>query len=150
MRRSTKILPIVLLGSMLLCAATVTIGAAVAYQAGSVSVSVQDHGDEFSIRIPAILAGAALSLAPRSAFDEAAAELRPFLSALEAGWREFEAAPDFVLAEVVREDESVVIEKRGDTLQIHVREPGSDIRVGLPLSTIGSVCRKLGGGGRNA
>jgi hypothetical protein len=150
MTRGKKALLIVLLSATVLCVGTVTLGAAVAYRAGSVSVHIQDGGDDFSIRIPAILADAALSLAPRSALDEAAAELRPFLPALEPGWRELAAAPDFVLVEVVSKDDSVWIEKRGGALQIRVTERDSEIRVALPLSTIGGLCRKLGGGGRRA
>jgi hypothetical protein len=150
MTRGTKILLSVVLGAMLLCMATVTLGAAAAYQAGSVSVQVQDGNDDFSIRLPAILANVALSLAPRSALDEAARELEPFLPALKAGWRELEATPDFVLVEIVSSDEHIRIEKRGGTLQIHVQEDGSDIRVSLPLATIGTVCRKLGRSGWRA
>jgi len=143
MTRTARIfLTVILVGCVLL---TATIGAAVAavYRAGTVAIEVEEDGHHIDVSVPAGLVGVAVALAPRSVLDEVASELAPFVPALEAGWRQLEAAPDFVLVDARSGDEHVRVLKSGSRLEIAVDAPGARVRVGIPLGTVGSVLHRL-------
>jgi len=141
--RGTRVLlTVVLLGAVLFLT-TVGAGAAAVYHGGSVAVEIDDDGQRFHLKLPAALISAAITLTPGSVLDDATAELRPFLPAVEAGWRELLAAPDFVLVEVESAAEHVRVEKRGSRLEVLVDCDDGRVRVGLPLRTVGSLVRKL-------
>jgi len=144
MTRGTRLLLGIVIGGALLFLATLGAGAAAVYHGGTVEVEIDDDGNRFRLSLPAGLVGAAIALTPAHALDEVTAEVRPFLPALEAGWEELLATPDFVLVEVHSADEHVRVEKSGSRLEISVDSPDGQVRVGVPLRTVGSLLRKLG------
>jgi hypothetical protein len=144
MTRGTRLLLGIVIGGALLCLATLGAGAAAVYHGGTVAVEIDDDGNRFRLNLPAGLVGAAIALTPAHALDEVTAEVRPFLPAVEAGWEELLATPDFVLVEVQSADEHVRVEKSGSRLEISVDSPDGQVRVGVPLRTVGSLLRKLG------
>ena len=143
MTRGTRLLLAVVIGGVVLGLATLAATAAAVYHGGSVSVEIEEDGNHFQVQLPAGLVRAAIAMAPDSALQEAAQELEPWLPALDAGWRELEDAPDFVLFELVSDDETVLIEKTGSKLLVIVGSPQAQVRVGVPLGTVGSLLHKL-------
>jgi len=143
MTRGTRLLLAVVIGGVVLGLATLAATAAAVYHGGTVAVDIEEDGNHFQLQLPAGLIGAAIALAPDSAVQEAADELEPWIPALDAGWHELGDAPDFVLLELVTDDENVRIEKSGSKLLVIVDSPEAQIRVGVPLGTVGSLLHKL-------
>jgi hypothetical protein len=91
-------------------------------------------GHHFVVPVPLALAQTALAFVPSekthvSIDPEALKHLpvaREVLEALAAG-------PDGELVRVEEEDELVVVEKKGRTLHVKVRDHGSDVEVNVPL-----------------
>jgi hypothetical protein len=134
---------IIVIGGTVLVLATLGAMAAAVYRAGTVAVEIEENGHQIRLGLPAGLLHAGVVLLPDSALDEAASELAPFVPALEAGWREFVDAPDFVLLEARSVDESVLVVKSGSRLEISVDSPDARVRVGVPLATVGALLHKL-------
>jgi hypothetical protein len=143
MTRTTRLFLIVVIGGTVLVLATLGAMAAAAYRAGTVAVEIEENGHQIRLSLPAGLLHAAVVLLPDSALDEAASELTPFVPALEAGWQEFENAPDFVLLEARSADENVLIVKSGSRLEISVDAPDARVRVAIPLGTVSTLLHKL-------
>jgi hypothetical protein len=118
---------------------------------GFIHVAVDDHGgDPISIRIavPAVLAGAALTVAPHAMPAEARAEVRheleryqPLLRELAA---ELERCPDATLVEVEDGTDHVVVRKEGNSLIIRVRSDDADVDVQVPVALAGHALRAFG------
>ena len=121
------------------------VGATVAAvaRAGTVAVSVEEQGNQVRLSLPAGLLRIAVALTPAAAFDEIASELEPFVPAVAAGWQELADTPDFVLLRMESADESVLIGKAGNRLEIAVDGPDTRVRVAVPLATVGALLDKL-------
>ena len=143
MTRGTRLLLSIVIGGAVLFLATLGAGAAAVYHGGSVAIEIDDHGTQFHLNLPAALVGAAIALTPATLLDDATAEVQQFLPAVQAGWEELIDTPDFVLVEIQSADEHVVIEKSGSRLEILVDSSDGQVRVGVPLRTVGSLLRKL-------
>lgn len=145
MTRGTRLLLAILIGGIVLAAATVGAAAAAVYRAGTLAVEIRtEDGNQIQLNLPAGLLRTAIAVAPSSLLEQARDELEPLLPALHEGWRELTDAPDFVLIELYSTDENVRVEKIGSQLLIFVEMPDVSVRVGIPLDTVGSVLRKLG------
>jgi hypothetical protein len=128
-----------------LTVATVGVGAAVVYSAGSVAVEVQpDDGSNLSIGLPAILIHLAIALTPDEVVEDLAHELEPFWPTVRAAAHELDRAPDFVLLEVRSAGELVLIEKRDGRLVVLVDSADEQVRVAVPLGTMRRIADKLG------
>ena len=145
MTRGTRLLLAILIGGIVLAAATVGAAAAAVYRAGTLAVEIRtEDGNQIQLNLPAGLLRTAIAVAPSSLLEQARDELEPLLPALHEGWRELTDTPDFVLIELHSTDENVRVEKIGSQLLIFVEMPDVSVRVGIPLDTVGSVLRKLG------
>ena len=145
MTRGTRLLLAILIGGIVLAAATVGAAAAAVYRAGTLAVEIRtEDGNQIQLNLPAGLLWTAIAVAPSSLLEQARDELEPLLPALHEGWRELTDGPDFVLIELHSTDENVRVEKIGSQLVIFVEMPDVSVRVGIPLDTVGSVLRKLG------
>ena len=144
MTPGTRLLLAVVAGAALLMLATVGVGAAAVYHAGTIAVEVEEDGNSFQFSLPAGLVRAAIAIAPASALSKATRELEPWLPAVEAGWRELCDAPDFVLVEVDSRDERVRVEKSGSELLVVVDADDAHVRVAVPLGTVSALLAKLG------
>ena len=144
MSRTTKLVLAVLLGGLLLFAATLGLAATAVYRAGSIAVEVHEtDGGRIDVNLPAGLVRLAIALAPRSIVEEATRELAPLLPAIGAAWDEFADAPDFVVAEVTSGDEQIRVEKIDGRLQVRVDSPETRIRVSIPLHAVGALVDRL-------
>lgn len=139
MSRGLKILTVVLGAMAILFVGTGVLVAATVIQAGMVTMQVQEkHGEDFNLVIPAGLVYAGLALAP-SLSEEVEAELdavRRDLDEIGPGLAgiltDLENCPDAVLLEARSPGEHVRIEKRGDNLNIHVRDAQSNVKISIP------------------
>lgn len=146
MSKGTRLFLAIVLGGVVLCLATVGAAVAAVYQAGTIAVEVEeDDGGRFNVGVPAGLARVAIALAPDSILDEVKMELGPWAPAVRAGWDELERIPDCVLVDVISGDEHVTIEKRGSSLRIRVDADGMDLRVGVPMGTVGAILNRFDG-----
>ncbi len=145
MTRGTRLLLAIVIGGVLLATAAVGATAAAVYRAGTIAVEIrEDDGNLIRVSLPAGLLRAAIALTPSSILEEACDELEPLLPALNAGWREFSEAPDFVLFELSSAEENVRVEKIDSRLMILVDAPRVTLQVTVPLDTVGWLLRKLG------
>lgn len=143
MTRTTRLFLVIVIGGTVLVLAALGAMAAAVYRAGTVAVEIEENGHHIRLGLPAGLLHAAVVLLPDSALDEAASELAPWVPAIEAGWRELEDAPDFVLLEARSADENVLVVKSGSHLEISVDAPDARIRLAIPLGAVGSLLHKL-------
>lgn len=143
MTRTTRFFLVIVIGGTVLVLAALGAMAAAVYHAGTVAVEIEESGHRIQLGLPAGLLHAAVLLLPDSALDEAASELAPWVPAIEAGWREFVDAPDFVLLEARSADENVLVVKSGSRLEISVDSPDARVRLAVPLGAVGSLLHKL-------
>jgi hypothetical protein len=144
MNRGLKILTVVLgIVAVLFVMSGVALATTVV-RSGMVSVQVDENGagDDLHIVVPAGLVYAGLALAPTFAGDEMAEarrnleEVGPELHSL---LQELEDCPDAVLLEATSPGESVRIEKRGRSLEIHVHDAQSNVTISLPADLAARV-----------
>ncbi len=144
MTRSTRWLVGIVVGVVLLAAATFGATAAVIYHAGTVTVEIdEDDGSRWRLDLPAGLLTLAAAAVPESLIEQAPDEVVQLLPALQAGWRELADAPDFVLLEVRSTDETVLVKKVGRRLLISVEHEDGRVHVGLPIPALGAVLDRL-------
>lgn len=149
MSRGTRLFLAVAIGAILLTAATIGVAGAAVYRAGTITVQVHEvDGNRIDVSLPAGLARVAIALAPSSILRDATSEMEPFLPAAAAGWSKLAEAPDFVLVDARSGDDHLRIEKRGDRLSILFDSPDGDVRVAVPLGTVGAALRRLEAGRR--
>jgi hypothetical protein len=143
MNRGLKILTVVLgIVAVLFVASGVALATTV-IRSGLVTVRVQEKGNgNLHIVVPAGLVYAGLAVAPVFAGDELNRagrdldEIRPQLNAL---LQSLEDCPDAVLLEATSPGESVRIEKRGRSLEIHVHDAQSNVTISLPADLAARV-----------
>lgn len=121
---------------------------AAVHRAGTIEVYINEagpHGDNISLKFPGVLAQAALTFIPSSAFccDMDEEELAWFeVAAAAASF--LDRMPDATLVEVEGEDgESVFIRKKGANLVIDVKDRGDEVHVSVPLPTVRAAARKF-------
>jgi hypothetical protein len=123
-------------------------GAAAAWSvhsAGMLELDVRsDDVDISGIRIPAVLGHLALAFVPTSVFDfcddEDFVRQGPLL---REALRQLEDAPDFILVEVISDDEHVLIRKKGNALVVDVESEDEDVHMAVPLGIARAFARKI-------
>lgn len=144
MSSGARLILAIVAGIILLTVATVGAAVAAVYHAGTVAVDVSPAADShISVALPAALLNLAIALVPDEVVSEVTEELEPVWPTIEAAARELDRAPDFVLLEVIGEDEHVLIEKREGRMVMVVEDHGERVSVALPLSTICRIADKL-------
>jgi hypothetical protein len=118
------------------------------HSAGMLTVDIHAKGpggcDITGIRIPAAVAHVALALVPDQAFDWAEDdELQRWGPLIHEACHQLLKSPDFTLVEVVDDDESVLIRKRGKTLVIDVEDHQERVHVTVPLGVAKAFARKI-------
>lgn len=144
------ILAVLVLGAGILVAGTVA-------STGMLTVRVHESGPagvNLYIPVPANLVEATIEVAPVFArvagssdldreLDRVRAEIEPWLPALDRMLGEVHRMPDVTLVRVVGPNEYVAVEKRGDSLEVRVEEPGTRVDVVVPLRILDSLQRLL-------
>lgn len=104
-------------------------------------------GHHFIIPVPLALARVALSFAPPEAQYVEVPELGPYAPAAQRVIEELKAAPDGVLVSVEEGDETVLIQKVGDKIEIDVQDHGEEVHVVVPLDAISDMLEQYDGEG---
>jgi len=131
-------------GAMVL--GTLLVAGAFVYDMGAIKVSVQGKnpgGENIHLIVPAAAVPLALPFVPDRHLEEAAAEVRPWLPAIEAAAEELARCPDSPLVQVTSRHEKVSIVKRGGALLIDVDDTNETVHVSVPLKLVGVVAGQI-------
>ena len=134
--------------ALVLLAAGVATGAWLAHSYGTLEVTVRSHapnGDDVSIKVPGVLARAAVAFMPAEVRRESMRELHAWLPAAKGVMAELSRCPDSSLIDVKSHDGTVRISKRGANLLAEVTSPTEDVRISIPLRAASAVLEGLGG-----
>lgn len=137
-----KLIGIILAGLLL----TPVLAVALAFSAGAVHVRVEEHkpgGERLNLYLPAAALPLGLKLVPNEQRWEMAAQLRPWLPALEIAGRELARASDAVLVEIKSPGEWVRVAKEGRSLVVDVDSKEETVHVSFPLKTLAGVAAEL-------
>ena len=116
-------------------------------------VDVQESGPDgvhLVLPVPLLLAQAAVNLAPESKTRVHIPEIEEYLPAAEKMVEALRRAPDAELVRVEESDETVVISKAGDWLEVQVDGRREEVSVRLPLATVADVLSQARGGSIDA
>ncbi len=105
------------------------------------------HGMHIIVPVPLSLARLALNFAPAEAKYVQVPEIAEYLPYAERIVEELRNAPDGVLVSVEERDESVLVEKVGETLEVHVEDGDAVVDVTVPLDAVLDVLRAYDGEG---
>lgn len=124
--------------------------AATVASSGVVTVRVHDTGPDGTsvyVPFPAALLELALGIAevavPAEELAQMRAEAAPYQPMLRTIARELEECPDAVLVDVLTDEESVHVSKRGGTFLVQVEAPDAHVRVAFPARMLAKVARFL-------
>lgn len=104
-------------------------------------------GMHIIVPVPLSLARLALNFAPAEAKYVQVPEIAEYLPYAERIVEELRNAPDGVLVSVEERDESVLVEKVGETLEVHVTAGDAVVDVTVPLDAVLDVLRAYDGEG---
>ncbi len=113
-------------------------------------VDVREGGPDgmhIIVPVPLSLARLALNFAPAEAKYVQVPEIAEYLPYAERIVEELRKAPDGVLVSVEERDASVLVEKVGETLEIHVDDGDAMVDVTVPLAAVLDVLRAYDGEG---
>jgi len=117
------------------------------HNGGMLRVDVHAKGpggcDVTGLRIPGAFVSTAMHFIPEDALAEMADELAFAGPLAGRAIEELEQTPDFVLVEVVSDDEQVLIRKLGRELRIDVDSYDEEVHITVPLGTLKSLMRRL-------
>jgi hypothetical protein len=125
---------------------TALVGGAALSSEGFIQVKVhekQPDGTNLTLVAPAVLAPVALSFVPRQQLAEASADLRPYMSAIDAAIPALEDIPDSVLVEVTDPGEHVTVAKSGGSIVVDVNDQEDVVHVSVPLRAAHSTVREI-------
>jgi hypothetical protein len=113
-------------------------------------VDVREAGPDgmrLIIPVPLALARLAVSFAPEEAQYVAVPEISEYIPAIQRAVDELRAARDGVLVSVEERDETVLIRKVGDTLEIDVDDGDEEVHVTVPLEAVNDMLEQYDGEG---
>lgn len=113
-------------------------------------VDVREGGPDgmrIIVPVPLSLARMAMNFAPAEAKYVAVPEIAEYLPYAERIVAELRDAPDGVLVSVQEGDESVLIEKSGNALEVHVDDGESVVDVVVPFHAVIDILRAYDGEG---
>jgi hypothetical protein len=97
--------------------------------------------------IPLVVAQAALALAPAEARYVRCENLGQYQEIATRLVDELTRCPDFVIAEVVERDESVLVRKEGKCITIDVKEADEQVHCRVPLKSVARILAAYDGEG---
>ncbi len=118
------------------------------HSAGMFELDVHERGpggaDISGIRIPAVLGHVALAFIPMSAFDFCDDhDVARHVPLIREACQQLRDAPDFVLVEVLSEDEHVLVRKKGAALVVDVESKDEEVHLSVPLGIAQAFARKM-------
>jgi hypothetical protein len=125
---------------------TAVAGAGILLSQGFVHVQVvqkQENGTHLHLVLPALAVPIALQLVPRHDLAQAAAQVRPWLPAIDKAASVLGNSPDGPLVTVTEPGERVSVAKSGGSLFVDVNDPREHVYVSVPLATLQSAANVL-------
>lgn len=118
------------------------------HSAGMFELDIHERGpggaDISGIRIPAVFGHLALAFIPMSAFDFCEDDEFVRHGALvQEACEQLRDAPDFVLVEVISQDEHVLVRKQHNALIIDVESEDEEVHLSVPLGIARAFARKM-------
>lgn len=113
-------------------------------------VDVREGGPDgmrIIVPVPLALAKFGLNFAPPEAKYVQVPEIAEYLPYAERIVEELRKAPDGVLVSVQERDETVLVEKVGDNLEVHVRDGDEVVDVTVPFDSVLDIVRAYDGEG---
>jgi hypothetical protein len=118
--------------------------------ASYVVVDVTADGHHFILPVPLVVARAAAAFAPEECSRIACPEFAEYQEATERILEELLIAPDGELVHVQDGDETVLISKFGDALEVEVHSEDEDVSVSVPLEAVLDLVSRYDGEGFEA
>ena len=125
---------------------TIAVAGAYTFHQGVIRVDVDEFhqgGSHVHMWVPAAAVPMALHLVPKHHLSHASAEAREAMPIARAMFRELRHYPDTVFVEVTNGDQHVRVATEGGSLAIDVTEPGENVHLRVPVSTVEDVFAQL-------
>ena len=122
------------------------VAGAYTFHEGVIRIDVDEYrtgGSHVHLWIPAAIAPMTMHFVPRHHFREAAEHAREFLPVAHALFKELRKFPDAELMEIQDGDQHAQIRTHAGKLQIDVHDPGENVHVLVPLSTLDDVVGQI-------
>jgi hypothetical protein len=116
------------------------------FREGVIRVDVDEYragGSHIHMWVPAAVVPMTMHFVPRHHWRDAAEQAREFLPLTHALIKELKKFPDADFVEVTDSDQHVQIRTHQGKLQIDVEEPGQNVHLLVPLSTLDDVTSQL-------
>ena len=116
------------------------------FHEGVIRVDVDEYcagGSHIHMWVPAAIVPMTLHLVPKHHLRDAAEQAREFLPLTHALIKELKRFPDADFVEVKDDDQHVQIRTHQGKLHIDVVEPGQNVHVLVPLSTLDDLSSEL-------
>jgi hypothetical protein len=129
----------------------VAVGGGLAYavhSAGMIDVEVHSRGGDnvdISLHVPAALGHLALAFVPASVFDDCCEEgdWERWVPLITEACDRLSDCPDFVLVEVISDEDHVVVRKESRALVVDVTDGVDRVHVRVPLGIAEAFARKV-------
>ena len=125
---------------------TLVLAGAYTFHEGVIRVDVDEHrdgGSHVHLWVPAAAVPMAMHFIPAHHMQHAAEHAREFMPIARVVVKELKKFPDANFVEVTDGEQHVQIQTHDGKLQIDVKDPGEEVHLLIPLSTIDDVTRQI-------
>jgi hypothetical protein len=125
---------------------TLAVAGAYTFHQGIIRIDVDEFregGSHVHMWVPAAMVPMALHVVPKHHLSHASVEAREAMPAVRAMFGELRNYPNTVFVEVTDGDQHVRIATESGRLAIDVTEPGEDVHLRVPVSTVEDVFAQL-------
>ncbi|MGA7626835.1 MAG: hypothetical protein WCA91_24975 [Candidatus Acidiferrales bacterium] len=137
----------ILLGKIALgIAATAAAAGGLICSEGMIEVKVVEKQPEVHhiyVIAPALLVPITVHFVPRHNFDQASAELRPWMPTIRSALDQLREVDDVTLLEVTEPRQHVVVAKRAGSIVVDVIDPDETVQVSTPIRAISSTIEQI-------
>jgi len=116
------------------------------FHEGVIRVDVDEYrpnGSHVHMWVPAAAVPMAMHLVPKHHLQDAAQQSREFMPLVHALFKELKRYPDSDFVEVKDKDQHVMIRTHDGKLEIDVQDPGENVHLLVPLSTLDDVAAQI-------
>lgn len=125
---------------------TLVLAGAYTFREGVIRVDVDEYragGSHIHMWVPAAVVPMTMHFVPRHHLRNAAAQAREFLPLTHALIKELKKFPDADFVDVTDNDEHVQIRTHNGKLKIDVDQPGENVHLLVPLTTLDDLADQL-------
>jgi len=116
------------------------------FREGVIRVDVDEYrpeGSHVHLWLPAAAVPMAMHFVPKDHLRIATEQTKECMPLVHALFKELKRFPDADFVEVKDEEQHVVIRTHGGRLEIDVQDPGENVHLLVPLSTLDDVAREI-------